>query len=160
MTTALYPGSFDPITLGHVDIVERAAHLFEQVIIAVFDKPLKNLTFSPETRHQLAEVALAHLDNVTVVPYSGLTVNFARKMQAQVIIRGLRSAIDLEKEMQLAMANRYLAPNIDTICLMTSQEYAFISSSLIKEIAINGGDVSQLVPPHVLMSLKEKYSLT
>jgi len=158
MTIALYPASFDPITFGHIDIAERAARLFEKVVVAVFDKPLKNLTFSPEMRHEMTQIALAHLKNVDTVQYSGLTVNFAGSVGANVIIRGLRTVEDLEKERQLSMANQTLAPEIDTVCLITSPNHAFISSSLVKEIAMNDGDVSHLVPDHVVLALAEIYN--
>lgn len=158
MTVALYPASFDPVTFGHVDIAERAARLFDRVVVAaVFARPAKNLMFSPEARHMMTKIALAHLKNVEVVLYSGLTVDFARKIGAGVIIRGLRAISDFEAEMQQALANQSLAPEIDTICLMNSQQYSFISSSIVKEIAMNGGEISHLVPPHVAKALAERY---
>ena len=156
MTTALYPASFDPITFGHIDIAERASQLFSQVKVAVFDKPRKSLTFSPEERIQLTTSALDHLANVEVIGYSGLTVQFARQIGAQVIIRGLRAISDFEVEMQYSLANQSLAPEIDTVCLMNSQKFSFISSSIVKEIALNGGDVSHLVPAHVVEALQHK----
>lgn len=158
MTVALYPASFDPVTFGHVDIAERAAKLFDRVIVAaVFARPAKSLMFSPEARHLMTKTALAHLKNVEVVLYNGLTVDFAREIGAEVIIRGLRAISDFEAEMQQALANQSLAPEIDTVCLMNSQQYSFISSSIVKEIAMNGGEVSHLVPSHVAKALAERY---
>ncbi len=156
MTRAIYPATFDPITLGHVDIATRAAALFSELIVAVYDRPLKNLLFSPEERWQMTYDALAHLPNVRVERYIGLTVEFARQQKATVIVRGLRVLSDFEWEFQLALTNRNLAPDIDTVCLMTSQEYSFLSSSVVKEIAFAGGDVTALVPSHVTQALRTK----
>lgn len=156
MTRAIYPATFDPITLGHVDIATRAAALFSELIVAVYDRPLKSLLFSSEERWQMTHDALAHLSNVQVERYTGLTVEFARQRGANVIVRGLRVLSDFEWEFQLALTNRNLAPDIDTICLMTSQEYSFLSSSVVKEVAFAGGDVNGLVPPHVIGALYNK----
>ncbi|MEM7033016.1 MAG: pantetheine-phosphate adenylyltransferase [Chloroflexota bacterium] len=159
MKTALYCGSFDPITLGHVDIAERSAALFDQVTFAIFDKPLKHLTFTPEQRFQLAVESLAHLENVNVTLYHGLTTQYATEIGANALIRGIRTVNDYDKEMQYALANRHLAPDIDTVCFFTNQDFAFVSSSLIKEIAMNGGEVSHLVSQPVLAALKDVYGL-
>jgi pantetheine-phosphate adenylyltransferase len=156
MTRAIYPATFDPITMGHVDIATRAAVLFSELIVAVYDRPLKNLLFSPEQRWQMTRDALADLPNVRVERYTGLTVEFAREQGASVIVRGLRVLSDFEWEFQLALTNRNLAPDIDTVCLMTSQEYSFLSSSVVKEIALAGGDTTDLVPPHVIKALHAK----
>lgn len=156
MTRAIYPATFDPITLGHVDIAMRASSLFSELIVAVYDRPLKNLLFSPEERWKMTHEALAHLPNVRVERYTGLTVGFARQQGASVIVRGLRVLSDFEWEFQLALTNRNLAPDIDTVCLMSSQEYSFLSSSVVKEIAFAGGDTSELVPPHVVEALRVK----
>lgn len=156
MTRAIYPATFDPITLGHIDIATRAAALFSELIVAVYDRPIKNLLFSPEERWQMTRDALAHLSNVHVDRYTGLTVEFARQQKATVIVRGLRVLSDFEWELQLALTNRNLAPDIDTVCLMTSQEYSFLSSSVVKDIALADGDVSGLVPSHVIKALRAK----
>jgi pantetheine-phosphate adenylyltransferase len=157
MTIAIYPGTFDPITNGHIDIATRASSLFEHLIVAVYDRPLKNLLFSTMERVSMAGEALKGLPNVTVQAYSGLTVRFARSVGARVIVRGLRALSDFELEFQMALTNRKLAPEIDTVCLITSQEYTFLSSSVIKEIAMVGGCVDAMVPQHVARALKEKF---
>ena len=157
MRTAIYPGTFDPITNGHVDIATRAACLFDHLIVAVYDRPLKNLFFSTSERLGMIQEALKEPPNITVQAYSGLTVNFARSVGAQVIVRGLRVLSDFELEFQMALTNRKLAPDIDTVCLITRQEYAFLSSSIAKEIAMVGGCVDKMVPPHVAAALKAKF---
>jgi pantetheine-phosphate adenylyltransferase len=156
MTRAIYPATFDPITLGHVDIATRAAAFFSELVVGVYDRPLKNLVFSPEERWQMTYDALYDLDNVHIERYTGLTVEFAQQQDATVIVRGLRVLSDFEWEFQLALTNRNLAPDIDTICLMASQEYSFLSSSVVKEVAFAGGDISELVPPHVVEALHTK----
>jgi len=156
MTRAIYPATFDPITLGHVDIATRAAALFSELVVAVYDRPLKDLLFSPEERWQMTRSALAHLPNVSVERYTDLTVDFARQQGATVIVRGLRVLSDFEWEFQLALTNRNLAPDIDTVCFMTSQEYSFLSSSVVKEIALAKGNVGAMVPDHVLNALQAK----
>ncbi len=158
MTTALYPASFDPVTFGHIDIAERAAKLFDKVIVGVFEKPLKNLLFTPEERLSMTQQAVAHINNVEVAHYSGLTAYFAGTIGADAIVRGLRAVSDFEWEMQLALANQSIAPEIDTVCLMTSQRFSFISSSIVKEIAFNGGSVKHLVPAYVVQALHAKKS--
>ena len=157
MTTAIYPGSFDPITYGHVDIATRAACLFDRLIVAVYDRPQKNLFFSTEERVAMADVAMKNLPNVSVQSYSGLTANFARSLGARVIVRGLRVLSDFELEFQMALTNRKLAPEIDTVCLTTRQEYAFLSSSITKEIAMAGGRIDEMVPLHVAVALHDKF---
>ena len=159
MTNAIYPGSFDPVTNGHLDIVGRAAAMFDELIISVYDVPMKNLMFSTAERVDLMKKAVAHLPNVRIEPYNGLTVTFAKKMNAKVIVRGLRMTSDFEREFEMALMNTQLAPDIELVCLMTSLEYQFISSSLIKEACELGGDISNLVPPAVASALAEKYSL-
>jgi pantetheine-phosphate adenylyltransferase len=149
MITALYPGSFDPITNGHIDIASRAARLFDKTIIGIFATPEKNLTFSLEERVDLAKEAMAHLNNVEVIPYSNITVDFAKEMNATVLVRGLRMIGDFEWEFEMAMMNQMLSPGLETVCFMASQEYQFLSASLIKEVA-------KLVPAHVAQALKKK----
>ncbi len=158
MKKALYPASFDPVTLGHVDIAERAAKLFDELIVGVFEKPLKNLLFLPDERLDMTRQAMAHIPNVKVVAYGGLTAHFAQKIGAHAIVRGLRAVSDFEWEMQLALANQSIAGDVDTMCLMTSQQFSFISSSIVKEIALNGGAVAHLVPAHVEKALKTRYN--
>lgn len=150
---ALYPGSFDPVHFGHMDIAQRAAKIFDQLIVAVYENPKKPVSFSASERVSMLKTALAELENVTVCAYTGLTVNLARSVGAQVLVRGLRVISDFEMEYQMALTNQQLCAEIDTICLMTRYEYAFLSASLIKEVFMAGGDVSQMVPPVVEESL-------
>ena len=156
MSSALYPGTFDPAHFGHIDIVRRAAVLFEHVIVGVYDLPAKSLLFSTEERVAMLRIATQGLRNVSVAPYRGLTVEFADVVEASVIIRGLRMFFDFELEYQMALTNRKLAPHVDTVCLMTSLEYAFVSSSIVKEISMAGGCVDQMAPPHVVATLRGK----
>ena len=153
---ALYPGTFDPIHLGHIDIAARASKIFDSLCIAVYDRPAKSLLFTVDQRVLLARQALADLPNLSVVPYGGLTVDFAREIGAGAIVRGLRVISDFELEYQMALTNSQLAPEIEFVCLMTRQAHAFLSSSIVKEIALLGGDVSGMVPPHVAAALEEK----
>ena len=158
MTNAIYPGSFDPVTNGHLDIANRAAALFDQLIIGVYDRPSKHLMFSTEERVNLVKKAVAHLPNVRVTAYEELTVDFARKMKAKVIVRGLRMSSDFEREFEMALMNKQLNREIELVCLMTSLEYQFLSSSLLKEACELGGDISSLVPRHVAIALKKKFN--
>jgi pantetheine-phosphate adenylyltransferase len=157
MTVAMYPATFDPITYGHVDIATRAASMFEKLIVAVYDRPLKSLLFAPEERWEMVSKALQHLPNVQVELYHGLTAEHARQCGARVIVRGLRVLSDFEWEFQLALTNRQLASDIDTVCLMASQEYSFLSSSVVKEVAMHGGKVDAMAPPHVVEALKQRF---
>ena len=156
MTIALYPGSFDPITNGHIDIATRASKLFEKIIIGIFSNPDKRLTFSIEERVDLATRAVTHLPNVEVQSYDGITVDFARQINAKVMVRGLRMSADYEREFEMAMLNRKLHPELELVCFMASQEYQFLSSSLMKEVASLGGNITSLVPKHVAEALKRK----
>ncbi len=149
MKTAVYPGTFDPITNGHTDLVSRAARLFDHVIVAVAKDTGKTPVCGIDDRVNLARVALAGIDNVDVVPFEGLLVEFCRHHGAGVVIRGLRAVSDFEFEFQLASMNRRLAPEIETIFLTPAEQYAFISSTLVREIARLGGDVSEFVHPEV-----------
>ena len=160
MTTALYAGSFDPITKGHLDIVKRAAAIMDRVVLAVFDSPDKTLTFSTPERVGLCEKSVHNMINVEVTAYSGLTVEFARKVGASVMIRGLRSITDLDYEASMVMMNRKLHPDIDTMFLYTSLEYQFVSSTLIKEVARYGGDIDDLVPNHVIVAIRDNLNAT
>ncbi len=159
MVTALYPGSFDPVTMGHLDIVERGAALFEKVIVAVYATPSKDLLFTTEERVQLFRECVGNLPNVEVREFSGLVVRFAREAGAAVIIRGLRSGADFEYEYDMAFMNRRLERSVDMVSFMTSQDYMFVSSSLLKEVARLGGDVTGMVPPHVVMAVNAKFGL-
>ncbi len=156
MTTAIYPASFDPIHYGHIDIARRSARIFEHVVVAVYDRPMKNLLFNTEERLHLAQQALADLPNVEIRRYAGLTVDFARQTGAQVIVRGLRVVSDFELEWHMALTNKQLAPEVEVVCLMTSQAYAFLSSSTVREVALLGGDVSSMVPSFVAEALHRK----
>lgn len=157
MPTALYPGSFDPVTLGHLDVAARAAALFEKVIVAVYARPAKDLAFDEDERVELFATAVSHLPNVEVTKFDGLVVRMAQKVGADAIVRGLRSGADFEYEYDMAFMNRKLAPEIDMVSFMTSQEYMFISSSLLKEVARLGGDIQGMVPPHVAEAVNAKF---
>lgn len=154
---ALFPGTFDPIHYGHIDIARRAAKLFDEVLIAVYDRPLKSLVFSPEERIRLARLSVQEDPKIGVVGYSGLTVAFCRKINAQVIVRGLRVFSDFEYEFRMGLANHRLAPEIEVIALITNEEHTFLSSSTVREIASLGGDVSSMVPTHVETALKQRF---
>lgn len=156
MVRALFPGTFDPIHYGHIDIAERAARLFDEVVMAVYDKPLKSLLFEPEERMELVKAAFNGNPKIKVTGYSGLTVEFAREMRAQVIVRGLRVFSDFEFEFRMALANHRLAPDIEIVALITAEEHTFLSSTTVREIAMLSGDVSSMVPPHVDQALKIK----
>ena len=159
MVTALYPGTFDPVTMGHLNVARRAARLFDSLIVAVYDTPSKSLLFNTEERVGLMREAVADMGNVTVRPFRGLVVNTARDSGAAAIIRGLRSGPDFEYESQMFFMNRRLEPDVDMVSLMSDQEHMFISSSLLKEVAQLGGDISGMVPDHVAQALAEKYQL-
>ena len=153
---AVYPGSFDPIHYGHMDIAQRASVLFDQVVVAVYNHPNKPLLFSAEERVAMTKAVMADFDNVKVITYSGLTVDLVASLGGKVIVRGLRVISDFEMEYQMALTNRQLSPDLDTICLMTAQEYAFISASLVKEVFMAGGNVSLMVHPLVKEAMVQK----
>ncbi len=159
MVTALYPGSFDPVTVGHVDVATRAASLFEKLVIAVYDTPSKNLLFDTEERLQLMNDACSHLPNVEIIKFSGLVVRCAKCVGAGVIVRGLRSGSDFEYEFDMAFMNRRLEPEVDLVCFMTSQDYMFVSASLLKEVAKLGGDITEMVPPNVATAVYSKFDI-
>lgn len=158
MLRGLYPGTFDPIHNGHVDIATRAARLFDELVIGIYDSPPKTLTFDTTQRIALAREALAHLPNVRVVPYHGLTVTFAREINAQALVRGLRAISDFEFEFQMALTNKKLAPDIEFICLMTGLDYAYLSSSILKEVALLGGEITSLAPQSVQAALRARFA--
>ena len=156
MTTAIYPGSFDPITNGHLDIIKRASSIFETLIIGVYDIPQKSLLFTTDERVDLVRKAVVDFNNVKVTAYTGITVEFARKIKAQVLVRGLRASSDFEREFEMALMNKKLAPDIELVCFMASLRYQFLSSSLLKEIIKLGGNLDDMVPVDVSQSLKKK----
>ncbi len=156
MTVAVYPGTFDPVHYGHMDIAKRAAKIFDRLIVAVYARSLKNLLFTPDERLSMMRQALGDVPNIELDTYEGLTVEYLRRRGAQVIVRGLRVTYDFELEYQMALTNKKLAPEIETVCLVTSLEHAFLSSSIVKEVAIAGGCIDQMVPPHVAAALIER----
>lgn len=156
---AVCPGSFDPITNGHLDIIERAAQLFPGVVVGVLENPNKRPLFSLEERVNLIRTAVQHLNNVEVECFSGLLIDFTSRVGSNLIVKGLRAISDFENEFQLSLNNKRMAPNIETIFMMTKNEYSFLSSSIIKEIIQFGGDIHGLVPLVVEAALKKKYGL-
>jgi len=157
--TAVYPGTFDPITSGHFDLIERAARFYGRLVIAVADNRNKNSLFTLNERVALAKEVTANLPNVEVVGFSGLLVDFVKEIDGNVLLRGLRAVSDFEYEFQLASMNRKLAPEVETMFMTPAEQYAFISSSLVREISALGGDVSEFVHPVVGKALKEKQGL-
>ena len=149
MVTAVYPGSFDPATYGHLDIIRRASVSFDQVIVGVLHNSTKSPLFSVEERVNILEKATCDMPNVVVKAFDGLSVNFARENNAKVIVRGLRAVTDFEYELQMAQTNRVLAPDVDTVFLTTSLEYAYLSSTIMKEVAKFNGDLSEFAPPEI-----------
>lgn len=158
MTRAIYPGSFDPVTLGHLDIIERSSRVVDELIIGVLINNKKNPTFTMEERLEMIREATKGLKNVKALSFEGLTVDFARQNDANLIIRGLRAVTDFESEMQIAQTNHSIMSQIDTMFFTTSLEYAFLSSTIVKEVAFYGGDISGFVPPNVEKMLKSKYA--
>lgn len=157
MTTVLFPGTFDPIHYGHINIAHRASELFDKVVIAVYAKEQKNILFSPEERLALVKESFVNHHNIEVVAYSGLTVQFAKKVGAQAIVRGLRVFSDFEYEFRMALANHRLDPSIDVIALITDEEHTFLSSTTVREIAALAGNVSSMVPKHVQEALNKRF---
>ena len=157
---ALYPGSFDPLTLGHLDLIERSARLFDSVMVAVLQNPSKQPAFSLEQRLEQIRTATAHLSGVEVGSFDGLTVDFAARSQAQVILRGLRALSDFEFELQIAHTNHSLAPQVETLFLATAVHHSFLSSSVVKEVARFGGDVRHMVPAGVAEDLTRLFNRT
>ena len=157
MNRVLYPGTFDPITRGHTDLIERAARLFDHVIVAVAASPKKGPMFTLEERVALAKEATAYLPNVEVFGFSNLLTHFVEEVDANILMRGLRAVSDFEYEFQLANMNRKLAPNVESIFLTPSEKYSFISSTLVREVASLGGDVSEFVHPSVGKALTERF---
>ncbi|MCP4165648.1 MAG: pantetheine-phosphate adenylyltransferase [Chloroflexi bacterium] len=156
MIIALYPGTFDPVHNGHLDIACRSAQLWDHVIVAIYDRPDKSVMFPTAERLALFSEATREWPNVDVVSYSGLTVEYAREVGAKVMVRGLRAVSDFEYEYQIALTNKQLAPDIEACSFMTSQDHTFLSSSILKEVAMLGGDISHMCPPHVHEALRQK----
>ena len=156
MVTAVYPGSFDPATYGHLDIIKRASLSFDRVVVGVLHNSSKSPLFSVEERVNILEKATKNIPNVVIRPFDGLSVNFAREHGAQVIVRGLRAVTDFEYELQMAQTNRVLAPDVDTVFLTTSLEYAYVSSTIMKEVARYDGDLSKFAPPEIIQALQDK----
>jgi pantetheine-phosphate adenylyltransferase len=157
LSTAIYPGTFDPITNGHLDIATRAARLFDKLVIGVYENPNKPILFSAAERVELIRKATADLPNIEVESFGGLTVDFARKVKAKAMVRGLRMSADFEREFDMAMMTKKLYPKLEFVCLMSRVEYQFLSSSLLKEAASLGGDIHDLVPRNVVEALREKF---
>lgn len=163
MRVGVYPGSFDPMTNGHVDLASRAARLFDQLVVVVYqggEHGPKMPLFTAQERVRLAEQSLCHVDNITVDTFDELLVDYAHKVGAQAIVRGLRAVSDFDVEFKLAHMYKHLAPEIEVVCLMTSSTHSFISSSIIKEVASLGGSIDALVPPHVAEALKDRFNAT
>lgn len=156
-TIALYPGSFDPVTNGHLDIVTRAARIFDRLVVGIYNIPAKQLMFNTTERVRLFRAAVKDLPNVQVEKFDGLTVEYAKNIGASVIVRGLRAGADFDYEFEMAMMNKYLAPDIELVCLMSSFRYQFLSSSLLKEVAGLGGHVESLVPKPTGEALRKKF---
>lgn len=159
MTKVIFPGTFDPIHYGHINIARRAAHLFDEVIIAVYAREQANILFSPDDRLSLVKESFKDVTNISVTTYSGLTVKFAKKVGAIAILRGLRVFSDFEYEFRMALANNRLEPEVDVIALITNEEHTFLSSTTVREIAALGGDVSSMVPEHVQQALKKRFNV-
>ncbi len=157
MTVALYPGTFDPLTNGHLDLIKRSIRMFDKVVVAIFENPMKGPIFSVEERRRLVEESTRGLRNIEIDTFSNtLLVFYARQRQADVIVRGLRAIADFEYEFQMTLMNRRLDEDIETVFLMPREEYTYVASRLIKEVATYGGNVEELVPPPVALALKEK----
>ena len=156
MLRGIYPGSFDPVTLGHIDIIERSSKMVDELIVGVLQNKAKTPLFSVEERVRMLKEVTKHLPNVKIVSFEGLLVQFAKQMEAKVIIRGLRAITDFEYELQMAQTNHKLEPEIETIFLTTNLEYSFLSSSTVKEVASFGGDISQFVPDVIEKKIQEK----
>ncbi len=157
MVRAVFPGTFDPIHYGHIDIAIRASRIFDELVIAVYDRPLKNLLFKPEDRLDMVRESFKDTSRIRVMGYNNLTIDFCKSINAQVIVRGLRVFSDFEHEFRMALANHRLAPDVEVIALITSEEHTFLSSTTVREIASLNGDITSMVPPHVASALRSKF---
>lgn len=157
MIRAVFPGTFDPIHYGHVDIASRAARVFDELVVAVYDRPLKSLLFSPKERLALVQRSFEGVKGVRVAVFGGLIVNYCQEVGAQVIVRGLRVFSDFEHEFRMALANHRLAPKVEVVLFITQEEHSFLTGTTVREIASLGGDVSSMVPPHVVEALKRRF---
>ena len=158
MKTAIYPGSFDPVTLGHYDIIERSSKIFDKLIVGVLNNSAKSPLFSVEERVNMLKDVTSHFPSVEVQSFAGLLIDFVRSNDANVIVRGLRAITDFDYELQLAQMNRVIAPEIDTLFLTTNLKYAYLSSSMAKEVAMYGGDISSFLSPEIAEKVREKYA--
>lgn len=156
MLRAIYPGSFDPVTYGHIDVIKRSSKTFDELIVGVLNNKAKMPLFSVEERVKMLEDVVCELPNVKVIPFEGLLIDFAKQMEGKVIVRGLRAITDFEYELQMAQTNNKLEPSIETMFLTTSLEYSYLSSTTVKEVASFGGDISQFVPEFVENRMKDK----
>lgn len=159
MTRAIYPGSFDPVTMGHLDIIKRASKVVDELIVSVLNNNSKSPLFSVENRVKMLEEVVKDLPNVKVMSFEGLLVDFAKEVNAKVIVRGLRAVTDFEYELQMAQTNRIVNPKVDTMFLVTSEEYSYLSSTVLKEIARYGGALDRFAPPYIIEKVKSKYSI-
>ncbi len=157
---AVYPGSFDPITYGHIDIIERGSKLFDKVVVAILINPQKNPLFTVEERLEMIKESLKHIpeNKIEISSFSGLLVDYVKEIQAKAILRGIRAISDFEYEFQMALTNRRLLKKVDTVFMMPDERYSYLSANLVREIASFGGDISHFVPPHVAEKLKEKFN--
>ena len=159
MKKAIYPGSFDPVTYGHLDIIKRAAEIFDELTVSVLNNKQKTPLFSVEERVKMLKEVTEHIPNVTVTSFEGLTIDFADVMNAHIIVRGLRAVTDFEYELQMAQTNRIVNPKVDTMFLVTSEEYSYLSSTILKEIARYGGTLDRFAPPCIIEKVRSKYTV-
>ena len=157
MIRALYPGSFDPVTFGHLDVIERSSKIVNELIVGVLDNPSKSALFTKEERVEMLKEVTSHIKNIKIESFEGLLVDFAKEKEASIVIRGLRAVTDFEYELQLSQTNRIINGGVDTVFLTTSLEYAYLSSSTVKEVAMFGGDISKFVPIPVVERMKAKF---
>jgi len=157
MIRALYPGSFDPVTFGHLDVIERSSKIVNELIVGVLDNPSKSALFTKEERVEMLKEVTSHIKNIKIESFEGLLVDFAKEKKASIVIRGLRAVTDFEYELQLSQTNRIINGGVDTVFLTTSLEYAYLSSSTVKEVAMFGGDISKFVPTPVVERMKAKF---
>lgn len=160
MTRAIYPGSFDPVTFGHLDIIKRSANLFDELIVGVLNNTSKSPLFSVEERVNMLKEATKDISNIRVAAFSGLLVDFVKEAEASVVVRGLRAITDFEYELQLAQTNHVLYPSVDTMFLTAKLEYLYLSSTIVREVAAFGGDISKFVPEEIAMKMYDKYAVT